>query len=76
MDVVRPPWLIDFGKAHLDHRVDFGPDATDLWKAQVSDLFGERAGAVWMIYHTLWRNYRIDYPDLKPGNIKFAGDRY
>ncbi len=39
MEIVKPPYLLDFGKAHLDARPDFPAETMTEWEEQLVDLF-------------------------------------
>ena len=42
MGIVFPPFLLDFGKAYLDHAPDYTPEVLADWEAARQELFGER----------------------------------
>jgi len=48
---VTPPYLIDFGKSHLDHPPTFDDEARQLWQQEIAYRFGSRCGDALQIYH-------------------------
>jgi len=72
MSVVKPPYLIDFGKARLDRPPDFDPDVMAEIEADREELWGDRYGdvlaAVWKL-----KKLGIYYTDVTPRNIVFKG---
>lgn len=42
MDIVSPPFLLDFGKAYLDVPPDYSPEAIADWEAERREIFGDR----------------------------------
>jgi hypothetical protein len=71
MDVVRPPFLLDFAGA-LFHPPDFDTDAIAGWHANLEFLFGRNVSIVYDVYHLLSR-HGIYYMDFRPSNIKLEG---
>jgi hypothetical protein len=73
MQLVAPPFLLDFGKAHLDVAPDFSPEVMTDWEETGEELFGLRwpdaKAVVWGL-----RQYGIYYYDAKPGNINFGDE--
>jgi hypothetical protein len=71
--LVRPPYILDFGKVYLDKRPShFSPETWADWRAD----FAERWGADWPRIQDLLRaleSYGIYYMDPKPGNIALPG---
>ena len=41
IEIVKPPYLLDFGKAHLDKRPDFPEETMAEWEEQLVELFGD-----------------------------------
>ena len=70
MDWVRPPFLLDFGKAHVDFAPDFSAEVWREWQAQRKELFGTRWPIVLKLTSAL-KQYGIYYYDVTPGNDKF-----
>ena len=72
MQLVTPPYLLDFGKAYVDVRPDYSQDALDCWEEQYQELWGEER----------WKEVRralatltivgIYYQDPTPRNIHFG----
>jgi len=71
MDVVRPPFLLDFAGV-LFQPPDFDSDAMEGWHAQLQFLFGRNVSIVYDVYHLLER-HGIWYMDFRPSNIKLEG---
>ncbi len=71
MRLVTPPFLLDFGKAHLDQCTDFPPEVMEDWEVEGRDMFGNRWDDVEQIIAELKR-FGIYYYDAKPGNINFG----
>jgi hypothetical protein len=66
--IVKPPYILDFGKAHLDQRPDFPEDTRKEWESDLEDLFGD---GVTKVRSVLWKlsQLGIHYYDAKPKNI-------
>jgi hypothetical protein len=72
MQIVAPPYLLDFGKAYVDFRPEYSQDALDCWEEQYKELWGEER----------WKEVRralatltlvgIYYQDPTPRNIHFG----
>ena len=73
MQLVTPPFVLDFGKAYLDSPPEFSEEQMDDWGQQGQELFESRWPDVKIIIWTLKR-YGIYYYDAKPGNIAFGDD--
>ncbi len=73
MDIVQPPFILDFGKAHIDLRPDFTEDVMKEHEANQRELWGDDRWP--QILSIVWQLERIGiyYLDTKPGNIAFAG---
>jgi hypothetical protein len=71
--VVFPPFLLDFGKAYLDHPPDYTPEVLADWESERRELFGERWPQVQEALGWL-QSYGIYYYDAKPGNITFGNE--
>ena len=65
MDIVSPPFLLDFGKAYLDRPPDYPAEAMVDWEAERKELFGDRWGQVQEALSWL-QSYGIYYYDAKP----------
>lgn len=73
MRLVTPPFLLDFGKAHLDLPPDFPPEVMVEWEESGRELFGSRWSDVEAILWAL-KQHGIYYYDAKPGNINFGDE--
>ena len=71
MTIVSPPFLLDFGKVHLDRRPEFSAETIAEWRESMKELFEDRWPEVRLLLAALER-YGIYYLDAKPGNIMFA----
>jgi hypothetical protein len=71
MDLVSPPYLLDFGKTYLDRKPDFSEEVWHDWAEQHAEMWDDRWPEVKRL---LWRleSYGIYYVDPRPGNIRFA----
>lgn len=71
--IVRPPFLLDFGKVYLDAPPPYWDDAEIMehWHAEGRENFGNRWAKVLSVIRIL-EGYGIYYVDPKPGNIMFA----
>lgn len=72
LEIVTPPYLLDFGKAYIDQKAPY--DATQLteYKNMIGELFGDDYPRVLKITRLLWSLCQIDYIDAKPANICFG----
>jgi hypothetical protein len=71
--IVAPPYLLDFGKAHLDARPDFPAETLAEWDEQLVELFGDDVSRVKRVLRQLTK-YGIYYYDAKPANIRLRRD--
>jgi hypothetical protein len=71
MTIVSPPFLLDFGKVHLDRRPEFSAETVAEWRESMQELFEGHWPEVRLLLAALER-YGIYYLDAKPGNIMFA----
>lgn len=73
MTFVRPPYLLDFGKASLDRPPDYLRDERDQrrFDSQGKSEFGDKWPEVNAILYTLKTSYGIYYLDPRPQNICF-----
>ncbi len=67
--IVKPPYLLDFGKAHLDHPPDFSSETMAEWEEQLVELFGDDVPRVKSLLRRLTQ-FGIYYYDAKPANIR------
>ena len=70
MSIVSPPFLLDFGKAYIDHRPDYSEEAIADDEAFRQELFEDRWPIVESILNRL-EGMGIYYVDARPGNITF-----
>jgi hypothetical protein len=73
MQLVAPPFLLDFRKAYLDSAPEFSEEQMNDWEEQGQELFEGRWPDVRTIIWALKR-YEIYYYDAKPGNIAFGDE--
>ncbi len=73
MEIVAPPFIIDFAKVRLDRPYDFSEEVIADWNESGQELFEERWPQVKSLLWALER-FGIYYMDAKPGNIMFAND--
>ena len=73
ISIVRPPFLLDFGKVYLDAPPPYWNDSEIMgnWHAEGRENFGDRWKTVLSLIRVL-QTYGIYYIDPKPGNIMFA----
>jgi hypothetical protein len=69
MSIVKPPYLLDFGKAHLDVRPEFPAETLQEWEESLVDYFGEDVPQIKRVLRELTK-YGIYYYDAKPANIR------
>ncbi len=74
MEIVQPPFILDFGKAHVDFPPEYPEDIMLEHQANQQELWGDRWPQVLSIVGQLER-VGIYYLDTKPGNIAFPGQR-
>jgi hypothetical protein len=70
MEIVSPPFVLDFAGAYLDSPPDFPEEIMADWRAEKKEQFGER----WPQVQDIMREFRklgIYLADVKPGNIMF-----
>jgi hypothetical protein len=72
MDLVTPPYVLDFGAAYLDEPPDFGEDPNDAEQREKEhrELFGPN----WPEVQTVLRAFQahgVYITDIHPGNIRF-----
>lgn len=69
MEIVKPPYLLDFGKAHLDQRPDFSEETMAEWEESLVELFGDDVPRIKALLRKLTL-FGIYYYDAKPANIR------
>ena len=70
MELVKPPFVLDFAGAYLDEKPDFPKSVMARWQREKRQQFGANWDRVQTIMATL-RRYGIYLADVKPGNITF-----
>jgi hypothetical protein len=70
MEIVSPPFVLDFAGAYLDTPPDFPDEVMEAWRAEKKEQFGDRWPAVQAIMRE-FRKLGIYLADVKPGNIMF-----
>ena len=68
MSIVKPPFVLDFGKVYLDRQPDFSTEVFRDWREQQADLWGHHFPTIQAILRRL-QSLGIFYADPKPGNI-------
>lgn len=71
VNVVTPPYIIDFGKSYLDSGADHSPETWQEHHESQRELWGDRYGQVPAILWKL-RQMGILYRDASPRNINFG----
>ena len=75
MEIVAPPFVLDFAGAYLDRRTDYPDDVMEEWQAEKLEQFGEER---WKIVQNIMAHFArmgIYLADVKPGNITFAEEK-
>jgi hypothetical protein len=75
ISIVRPPFLLDFGKVYLDRQPPYWEDdeIMENWHAEGRENFGKRWATVMSLVRML-ESYGIFYVDPKPGNVMFGDE--
>jgi hypothetical protein len=71
IEIVSPPFIIDFAKCRLDSPHDFSAEVMADWDEAGTEIFEDRWPKVKSLLRSL-EQYGIYYLDAKPGNITFA----
>jgi hypothetical protein len=74
MDIVKPPYIIDFGKVRIDRPPDFSDEVLREHKHECREMFGHHYEEVRELLATL-ESYQIYYLDPRPSNIMFPDMR-
>ena len=74
MEIVRPPYLLDFADAYLDTGPDFSDEVMEQWYEDKQEQFGEHWEEVQLILAELRGRFGIHLLDVNPGNITFAAE--
>ena len=72
--MVKPPYLLDIGKAFLDKPPDYTAESLDDWEEELVELFGEDVSQVKLVIWQL-QKYGIYYRDAKPANIRLCAGK-
>lgn len=70
MTVVTPPFVLDFGGAHLDQPPDFSAEILEEWRLEKQEQFESRWPEVEAIIRFL-QGYGVFLEDVNPKNIVF-----
>jgi hypothetical protein len=74
MEIVRPPYLLDFGKAYLDGDHPYSPEQLQAYYGSLARHFrAEDLPRIQKVCRIL-RGYGIEYLDAKPKNIRLHND--
>lgn len=74
MEVVQPPYLLDFGKAYIDEPLPYDPEQVASYFASLGRWFrAEDVPRVRKICRIL-NGFGIEYLDAKPANIRLRND--
>lgn len=74
MEVVSPPYLLDFADAYLDFAPDFPEEVWEQWHEDKAEEFGERWDDVQRVLAFMRGHYGIHLLDVNRGNITFADE--
>lgn len=72
MEVVAPPFVLDFAGAYLDRRPDYPDDVMEEWQQEKLEQFGAKRWDVVQLVMAHFARMGIYLADVKPGNIMFA----
>jgi hypothetical protein len=75
MQIVAPPFLVDFAGARLDSPIDFPEEVLEEWEKERIEMFGEERWKEVCILLAQLRRYGIHLSDVKPGNIAFKDEK-
>jgi hypothetical protein len=74
MDIVEPPFLLDFGKAYIDTPPPYTPDQLAAWEQEWTRLFPKKDIPTVRRVVAALRGLGIEYLDQKPQNIMLRFD--
>lgn len=74
MNIVRPPYVLDFASAVLDRPYDFEEDVLEEWNHRLEEQFGEHLPDAYRIIDELGARFGVFLYDLHRHNIKFRGE--
>ncbi len=72
MEIVSPPFVLDFAGAYLDQRPDYPDDVLEEWMEDKRLQFGDDRWDIVQSIMAAFRGFGIHLADVKPGNIMFA----
>jgi hypothetical protein len=72
MEIVSPPYLIDFADCYLDAVPDFPDEVIEQWHEEKREQFGDRWEEVQLMLAFLRGQYGIHLLDVNPDNIRFV----
>lgn len=73
MEIVSPPFIVDFAGAYLDERPDYPEDVLAAWDAEKREIFEHRWPTVRRIM-AVFERWGVYLADVHPGNVRFADD--
>lgn len=68
MEVVNPPYILDFASAYLDRKPPYDLEQMEEWEEERAELFGEDWPRVRSVL-SRFRAIGVHLVDVKPGNI-------
>ncbi|MEZ6128328.1 MAG: hypothetical protein R3C59_06580 [Planctomycetaceae bacterium] len=71
MEIVSPPFVLDFAGAYLDRAPDYPPEVMEEWEADKCEQFGDERWETVRIVMFAFQRMGIYLADVKPGNIMF-----
>ncbi|MBX2850826.1 MAG: hypothetical protein KTR15_03660 [Phycisphaeraceae bacterium] len=74
MGIVEPPFLLDFGTSLTDIKPDFTAEVWEDWWGRVQENFEEHFAEAEAVFYYLQRKLNIWHLDLRPSNLRFAGE--
>ena len=72
MQIVAPPFIVDFAGARLDTPFDFPDEVMEEWTKDRIEIFGEEKWSEVCSVLGVLRRFGIYLSDVKPGNIEFG----
>lgn len=69
MEIVSPPYVIDFAGARIDSPPDFPPEVMEEWEAEKAEQFEDDWPRVWEVV-VAFQRFGIYLGDVHPGNIR------
>lgn len=71
IDIVTPPYIIDFAKVRIDRSPDFSEETLRQHERECREIFGQHYEEMRDLLETL-ESYQIYYLDPRPSNIAFS----